>query len=138
MNLETAPVRNWGGKIIELILDPIRLLRCFPDHIQAPEWKREIEAVRKTTPEAYFHAKLIVSQEFANEDVLREHPEHCLRCAGELVYVWRGRTVRCSCPTAEAKDRNRSMEEDAFDRGIVEALPEVTPEDQMLLKWGNA
>jgi hypothetical protein len=136
MKLDSAPVYEWGGRIIELAADAMRLLRVLPDHTMAPEWRKELDAIRQQTPEVFVHARLIVAQDFTKDDLLRERPEDCPFCHGAMTYRDRGKDIRCRCPLTEAARRGRSLEEDAFDRGIVDALPSVTPDDQMLLRLG--
>jgi hypothetical protein len=61
-------------------------------------------------------AQLLVVQKYEAEDALRADPGSCPRCRGSG-YQGSGRFT-CGCPLAEARSRNRTLEQDARDRFI--------------------
>ncbi len=140
VDLKSAPIYSdpRADAIIENLAVVVRLLREFPDHIQAPEWRVEIAVARKESPELLAMAELIVAKENEVRDALREHPENCSRCHGTGYYRWARANHGgfCSCPVGEALERNRTLARDAFERGITQQEPAA--EGQLALGLGAA
>lgn len=127
MDIKSAPIysETHADVAIENLAVVVRLLREFPDHIQAPDWRLEIAAARQGGPALLALAELIVAKENEARDALREHPENCERCHGSGHYRWARANHGgfCSCPMGEALERNRTLARDAFDRGITQQEP---------------
>jgi hypothetical protein len=138
MTLATAPIFQVpdANITIELLAMDLQMLREFPDHQQADGWRLNIQTARRDIPEFLAMAELMISQEFAERDELREHPESCPRCHGSGYGPgWGGSLITfkmfCSCPLGEAMQRGRSLEQDSYDRGTTRQEP--LPDGQLFL-----
>ncbi len=123
MTIDSSAIFRRAGVEIEKLYDAMKLLREFPDHIQAGQWRTEIANAKQNRMDVYYSARILITRENENRDELRAHPHQCSLCRGTGQRAAGARTILCSCPLAEAVSRGRTLEQDAYDRGISEVPP---------------
>ena len=133
MDLRSAAVFDRADHYIEIARDAMELLREFPDHQQAPAWRKELAEAKQKKPSVYAMARLLSIEKHVARDVLRVHPEDCPRCHGVGSFRYGARTILCGCPLAEARERGKSLLEDAIDRGIEDRPPDPAEGTQLAL-----
>jgi len=126
------PVYQRTSPLVQDLVFDLRMLREFPDHVEAPVWRAGLELAKKQTPEPYAMARAIIAAEFAERDRLFRHPEDCPRCFGAGEFPHSGKIRKCGCPLAEAQLRHRPLDWDAYDRMVVDTPP-VDPSAQLSL-----
>ena len=93
----------------EMIVNEMMLLRSFPDHIQAEEFRRNIEYAKAKLPALHAHAEIIVAGKLAEDGRLRTHPEECRRCQGTGMLSYLGRMRFCGCPAGDRVSRTEVL-----------------------------
>ena len=144
MELQSAPIFDKAGQLIEMAVSTLEILWYFPDHAQA---RAELAAFRNRRDVLVVARAIVATQHEADpETALRKNPESCPRCkgSGHLVLAdgqaeWlqckinAGQKLLCGCPLAEAMARGRTLEQDAIDRGIEDRAPDPFEGSQLSL-----
>jgi hypothetical protein len=86
---------------VQMIVNEMILLETFPDHVQAEEFRRNINYAKTKLPALYEQAEELVRARTAEEGRLRVHPEECTRCKGTGVHNHQGHMRFCGCPAGD-------------------------------------
>lgn len=95
----------------DMIVNEMLLLRAFPNHDQAEEFRRNIAYAKAKLPALHAHAEMLVREKMAAEDHLLEHPEDCRRCAGTGRFLYQGRYRFCGCPAGDRAAKTEVLPE---------------------------
>jgi hypothetical protein len=59
---------NRAQQTIEFVATSLRLLREIPNHVQAAEFRREVETVKRECPELHAAAEIMVNEEYSRQN----------------------------------------------------------------------